>query len=474
MKYAFITKEPDRAYIDSNLVIPKLHTNPDRVKSALTISYGEEQKVDEETGELIGVTHRSLKLWEETKHHLIVPREFIPKSHYQEFRFDFVDLRPKDADFASVRINDHISLRDDEQREAFEALLKHRGGTLTLSCGRGKTVLALKLAATLKIPTIVIVNTTALLEQWKEEIQKHLLLSDIGTIQGTICDWKNRPIVMAMIHTLANKRDQWTPEFRRYFGLSVFDESQHISAPTFVRGADLFYGRRYSLTATPTRLDGLERIYQYHLGRVIYTNLRQDLIPTTFFHRLKWQFDSRDKACICDTCGDINLSKIRTYLGTLKWRNGLIARDAIKDMNEGRKILILCHTVNHVDYLRVKFEELGIMSAGSIMGATPQEDRMKILRSTNPTIGTFQLAREGLNRPELDTLYIATPFSSPNDLQQSWGRIQRVHEGKRDPIVRVYEDTSLNCCVSSCRGLRRFLTLWSYPFKKKDITLEET
>jgi superfamily II DNA or RNA helicase len=97
---------------------------------------------------------------------------------------------------------------------------------------------------------------------------------------------------------------------------------------------------------------------------------------------------------------------------------------------------------------------------------------MAILRNGNPIFGTFQLAREGLNKPSLDTLYVVTPFSNSNDLQQSWGRIQRQFEGKKQPLVRVFEDTAFNCCTKSCTNLRRVLRGFNYPFTR-ETTLEE-
>jgi superfamily II DNA or RNA helicase len=473
MDYAFVPKEPGKGYVTNNLVLPKKLVSVDRIKSALTFQLGEEPKINKETGEIVGIASSYLNLWEENKHHIIIPREFIPKDHYHEFNFEFVDLKMEDRDYETIKIRDSISFRDDSQKEAFDALVSHTGGTLNLSCGKGKTILALKLASTLQIPTIIVVNTTALLEQWKEEISRHLQVSSVGTVQGPLCDWKH-PIVLSMIHTLSNRKEQWPMSFRRYFGLAIYEECHHVAAPIFSRSADLFFGRRYSLTATASRLDGLERIYQYHLGRVIYSDLSQDLIPSTVFHRLKWEFDSRYKALVTDTFGDLNLPRIRAYLGSLEWRNKIICADLLKDIHDGRHVLVLSHSVEHVENMVHVCQESGLPLADSITGSTPQSNRMNILRTANPVLGTFQLAREGLNRPDLDTLYVTTPFSSPNDLQQAWGRIQRVHPGKKDPLVRVYEDTAFNCCIGSCRQLRNYLNKMSYPFRKRDITLEET
>jgi superfamily II DNA or RNA helicase len=458
MDLHFTEKDPTKGYISNNLLIPKTCGLVPQIKTALTFTYGEEDIIDPETREVVGTKQSTLRLWDETKHHLIVPREFLDEKERKNYKIEFVDLRTEK--FETTDLEDHIILRDQEQEEAFQALLDNPSGTLNISCGKGKSVLALKLAATLKVPTIIIVNTTALLEQWKEEAQLHLGVKDVGIVQGDVAIWDKHPIVLAMIHTLANRRDQWPIAFRKRFGLVIGDEIHHTSAPVFVRSADLFFGKRYGLTATATRTDGMESIYQYHLGRVLHANLSQDLVPTTVFHKLKWTASLSDKESVTDVSGQVNLSMVRSFLGGLDWRNEIIYRDIVSDLDQGRSILVLSHSIEHVRKLCESLESRG---AGMITGETPQDQRMDILRNCNPVCGTFQLAREGLNKPELDTLYIATPFANSNDMQQSWGRIQRRYADKEKPLVRVYEDTAFNCCVKSCRGLRKNLKTFGYP-----------
>jgi superfamily II DNA or RNA helicase len=98
---------------------------------------------------------------------------------------------------------------------------------------------------------------------------------------------------------------------------------------------------------------------------------------------------------------------------------------------------------------------------------------MRLLHNSNPVLGTFQLAREGLDKPTLDTMYICTPFSNPNDLQQSWGRIQRKDPNKQDPVVRVFEDLAFSCTERACRSLRGHLNGMGYPYKLKQVKVED-
>lgn len=460
----FDCKDPHKAYITNNLLLPKSGVVVQPIKSALTFVHGEENEINE-LGELVSTKPKKLRLWDETKHHLVVPREFIPPERYRDYDFEFVDLIPEH--FPSMEVKDRIVLRDDDQHDAYQALATNTCGTFNLACGHGKSVLALKLVAELGVPAIVVVNTSALLEQWKKEIRKHLYVDSVGTIQGKAHDWEHS-IVVAMVQTLSQNREQWSMKFRRHFGLIIYDEGHHMSAPVFVRSADLFFGRRFSLTATASRLDGLESIYQYHLGRVIYSNLNQELIPHTVFRQLVWEFDEKDAHLVNDTFGQKNMSRIRVHLGTLDWRNDLIYEDVLSDIKEGRNLLILSHSVDHVDRMGAEMRYLGL-KAGQITGKTPQAHRLSILEGCNPVLGTFQLAREGLDKPPLDTLYITTPFSSPNDVQQALGRIQRKYDGKKDPLARIYEDLAFSQCRSAGRSLRSTLKKRSYPYNIKKV-----
>jgi superfamily II DNA or RNA helicase len=452
----FLKTDPDKGYVTNNLLLPRAYVNERAIKESLTFVHGVEEIWDGD--ELIGTRPALLKTWGETSTHIIAPREFVEPSKYKLYNFPFINTCT--MQFEHVPVGDRITLRDKIQERALTALHRHRAGTLNLACGRGKTVIALKLMAEMRVPTIVVVNTTALLEQWKEAIAEHLDAGKVGVVQGDVADWRH-PVTVAMVHTLSSRSLAWPPEFRRWFGLTIYDEGHHMSAPVFVQSADLFYGKRFSLTATARRLDGLEGVYQNHLGRIIYTELTQDLIPFTTFHVLDWELPEEDEKEIVDVEGEPNISKVRTYLGGLEWRNKIIRKQILKDIADDRNILVLSHSKPHVDEL-AKMVKMG----WAITGDTKQENRMSILHQCNPVFATFHLAREGLDKPELDTLYVVTPFTSPNDLQQAWGRIQRAFDGKKPPMVRVFEDTGIKQCIGACRKLKTFLKALKYPFKR--------
>lgn len=444
--------DPDYGYITDNLLIPKEYINVTAIKAALTFDITKGKDIERH------------EIWSENDTHIIVPRHFIGDEELRGLGFDVVDETP--TSFPEAAIGSRITLRG-KQQEALDTYLRSdRCGTLNIRCGGGKTVIALQISAEKKVNTLIIVNTTALLEQWLGEINRHLDVEGVGIIQGSVMDWRGRPIVMAMLHTLARKAQDLGREFREYFGQVIFDEAHHMSAPVFMQCADICRGARLSLTATAQRTDGLEAIYQYHLGPVVFKDLEQELVPETIFHYLSYQLSQDENWAIQDRAREVNMSKVRSFLGRLEWRNFLILDLLQADLDAGRNILALTHSRPHAEEL---YRIAPWPNKGLITGKTDQSERMGILRDKNPIFGTFQLGREGLDKPALDTLHILTPFSNANDLQQSWGRTQREYEGKMNPLVRVLEDGSIGLCMGSCRSMRKILRALRYPFRTEKV-----
>jgi superfamily II DNA or RNA helicase len=135
--------------------------------------------------------------------------------------------------------------------------------------------------------TLVLVHKEFLMEQWAERAKK-LLGEDAGIIQVTTWDWKGKKIVIATLQTLYSQRDKLSEEFKNYFGLIISDEVHRVSAPTWSQVIGLFPARRrWGLTASPKRADGLEIIFHAHIGEIIYRLEGQALTPTIYMIQTK-------------------------------------------------------------------------------------------------------------------------------------------------------------------------------------------
>lgn len=77
----------------------------------------------------------------------------------------------------------------------------------------------------------------------------------------------------------------------------------------------------------------------------------------------------------------------------------------------------------------------------------------------NYLFATYSLAKEGLDIPRLDRLFLATPVKYHATVIQSIGRIARTFEGKEAPICYDFVDNGIGYCVKAyeerCRHYRK-------------------
>lgn len=348
-----IQRDPWRAYLARNLWVPKSLVNVEAVKSSLNFLF-----TDSYTGQ-----QRILALWKEAPHHIIVPRAFWDVS---TLPCEAVDCRPQTfhhVEFKSRVRLDHrpgfidnvhalIPTGSDVQRLSFRAMAEAMGGILQLSCGMGKTCIALEHIARNQGPALVVVDNTNLLEQWWDDIKEFLEVpGGVGLVMAGKDDWQGRGIVLATYQTLANRSDDLSEEFRRYFSGFYADEGHHISATTYSRCIDLIYGRRYSLTATPQRADGTHIIADFHIGRVLHKDLRPTMKPRIIF---VWTGFTPDltvpsiQQAVLDVNGEVHLSKVSSFFG--QWRPWLwrVLQDSIDAVEAGRKVLVLSNSTSEV------------------------------------------------------------------------------------------------------------------------------
>ena len=454
-------KEPDKAYVADRLWLPKKFVRPAPVKTALEFKIQGQVGITSEGRPKMGQV--LLSLWEESSHHLICPREFLPPQQYSSYRFPFVDLRPE---FQSVHFNDLVKLRDEDQSRAWHHLLPSDNGILNLGCGKGKTRLALKKIATRGTPTLVVVPDGGIMEQWKESIYgnraKGILPSlefdgELGIIQGPVFNWA-KPLTLALITTLALRiRDGNIPEeFFRYFGLIVFDEIHILGAPVFSLCAPPFYGDRLGLTATVQREDGMDPIFRYHIGEPFYTDLKQDLIPKIYFQQTPSRVNYEEAR---NEEGITNISLLRVAVGRDLASNIYRYWCVKQALDAGRKILCLSHSKDQLKLFHAMFP-----GSGLIIGQTDRTERMNILRNSRICFAISKLGSQGVDDDLLDTLFWLTPFKSKALLQQSIGRIQRLRAGKKDPIVTVFEDWLVPPLKNLTSKIKSTLREWQFQY----------
>lgn len=361
-------------------------------------------------------------------------------------------------EFENAGFRDTIKLRDTLQEIAWGKFQTAENGILNLACGKGKTVLSLKKVADRNHPALVIVNNDGLITQWQDQAKFFLGLRDdqIGVVQQKRAEW-DRPLVIAMIHTLAKKADSIPMEILQRFGTIIFDEVHHLSAETFSRTAALFYGNRYGLTATTAREDGLEPIYYAHVGQVFHSDLASELPAKLYFKKLHTRINMRHPD-VLDKKGGFSMGKFYNYIGTLANRNEKILDEVEASLAKGRKVLVLTHSAAHPEHLKAMCstrDSLKDCKLGAVSGVTPGPKRVEIIREADCTFATFQVAREALDVAALDTVLFVTPFQAWGGLQQGMGRAERKHGSKKAPVAVIFEDTYIPPAKALCAKLKR-------------------
>ena len=95
-----------------------------------------------------------------------------------------------------------------------------------------------------------------------------------------------------------------------------------------------------------------------------------------------------------------------------------------------------------------------------ISGASKRAERAAALAAMKTgtlrcLCATYQLAKEGLDIPRADRLFLASPVRDSVIVQQSVGRIMRPAEGKTDALVYDFVDRAVPTCKGQYNARRR-------------------
>jgi superfamily II DNA or RNA helicase len=164
----------------------------------------------------------------------------------------------------------------EEEEVGMEQTLYGGGGILEVPCGRGKTVMALKIISELKCPALIYVNKGFLADQWIERIATYLPNASVGRVQGDTFDIENRDIVICMIQTIYNRDYVAKNEFKD-FGITIIDEVHRIGSGEFSKALfNITTPYVLGISATVDRKDGMESVLKMFLGGMLYSDKRQD------------------------------------------------------------------------------------------------------------------------------------------------------------------------------------------------------
>ena len=307
-------------------------------------------------------------------------------------------------------------------------LLKNDSCMACLYTGWGKTFASLYIAHLLGVKTLIIVNKETLLDQWKDQIIKFTGIIP-GIIQGTKID-TNPEICIGMIQSISMK--EYNDAFKD-FGFTIYDETHHYCSKVF---SNVFFKVRtkynLGLTATIKRADRLEYVLEWFLGKIAVDVKLLIIEPEIHIYNY---YEYNENTIKFNSNGKINSPASLTNITENKTRTEFIIK-IIKEMYKfNRKILVLTDRKVHCEYIK---HLLTNFSVGIYYGGMKKEE-LKISNECRIIVATYQMASEGYDNPELDTLILASP---KGNVEQAVGRILR-KKNKNEAIV-----VDINDCIS--------------------------
>ena len=144
-------------------------------------------------------------------------------------------------------------------------------GVVELPTGSGKTVIGIGAMVALEVPTLVVVPTVDLLEQWQRELEAEFD-QPVGRLGGG--EQRLEAVTVATYHSAYLRAE----ELGDRFGLLVFDEVHHLGGEGYRDVARLSAApARLGLTATFERPDGAHEAVEELVGSVVYRLDADDL-----------------------------------------------------------------------------------------------------------------------------------------------------------------------------------------------------
>jgi superfamily II DNA or RNA helicase len=383
------------------------------------------------------------------------------------------------ADYADrVRPEGRLAVASDYalreyQREALDAwTAENRRGVLELPTGSGKTVIGVKAIEAIGEPTLVVVPTIDLLNQWRAELAD--LDVPVGQLGG------DAQVVEDLTVATYDSAYLRADELGDRFSFLVFDECHHLGGEGYRDIARLFAApSRLGLTATFERPDGAHEVIEELVGPVVYELDADDLagehlapydirrleVPLTDAERAEYE-DAQETFVSYLRNSDVQLNSGADYQQLVKRsgsdpraREALLAKqrareivaesdakvealEGILERHRGERTIVFTASTDLVYRLSERFLMPAIThETGS---AERRETLTRFREGTYSRVVTANVLDEGVDVPDANVAVVIAGSGSEREFTQRLGRILRPKaEGERATLYElVSEDTA--------------------------------
>ena len=299
-------------------------------------------------------------------------------------------------------------------------------GLVCVPCGKGKTFMALAIAARLGGRFLIVVDKEFFLEQWRAEINRFFPGLRIGVLQGDRCetDMASYDCTICMIQTLVQR--PFPADFARDYSLAIFDECHHLGAQNFSQSLLKIQTKHMlGLSATPEREDKLERVFYWHIGPAVYQEKTRETDDTvtvrTIHYRTKDTSYSEEPR---DWRGEVVMARLLGQVVEHEERTQMIVW-VIKEIiaaEPGRCILVLGERKNMLERIEQLLTGAVGITVGYYIGGMKAADRDRTATEANVILATYSMSSEGMSIARLNAVILGSPRKK---VEQSVGRILR-------------------------------------------------
>lgn len=391
-----------------------------------------------------GKTPPKIRLYEKLGNEILLPygvlrraMRIIPPE--TELKGDYLPIQTVDYGGTDVPLYDY-------QKSAVDAMYAAKYGVLVSPAGSGKTQAGIALIKRYRRRALWLTHTGDLLRQSLDRAKEYINPALIGTItEGKVN--ASAGVTFATVQTMS-KLD--LPQFKNFWDVVIVDECHRVASNA--TNTAMFYKvlnnlaarHKFGLTATAHRADGMMPAVYAIIGDVVHTTpdseVKDKIMPVAV--KPVYTFTPLDTEFL-NTDGTLNYTKMITLLAENMTRNNIILDNLSRERDH--YVLILSDRISHLTYLMSALPENMRDNAVLITGNTKPGDRERALDemrggSKRYLFATYSLAKEGLNIPRLDRLFLTTPKKDYAVVAQSIGRIARADAGKEQPVALDFVD----------------------------------
>ncbi|AUV81896.1 DNA repair helicase [Salinigranum rubrum] len=370
------------------------------------------------------------------------------------------------------------------QRDALDAWQRaNRRGVVELPTGAGKTVVAIAAMVSLDRPTLVVVPTIDLLEQWRRELEAEFDV-EVGQFGGG--EQRQESVTVSTYDSAYLRADDVGDQF----GLVVFDEVHHLGGEGYQDIARLLAApARLGLTATFERPDGAHRAIEELVGPRVYALDVDDLagehladydikrIEVALSDEERRRYDAAQETFVdylrtsnLDMRSGADYQKLVMRSGNdPRAREALLAKQRARRvmMNADAKVDSLASILDrhrddrvivftaHTDLVYRLSERFLLPAVTNETGAAERRQILERFREgTYSRVVTANVLDEGVDVPDANVAVVLSGSGSEREFTQRLGRILRPKsDGRRALLYEVVtEETTEENVAARRRG----------------------